>query len=188
LVNEVTKRLVGSRGEEIDATVDDCLARLGEHFGVEAVSLGGISKSGRLTPALRVWGQLPSRDKSLAVDPSPGPEMAAQFCREGSFVYSRLEDLDDFPQYREHTRRMGVEAAVFWAHRDLGSHVEGMAISSPKPKVWPDDIIERLGAVGEALSMPCTAGVRSWRRSDYDGSNGLSPMPPRSSSTCPPNR
>jgi transcriptional regulator with GAF, ATPase, and Fis domain len=77
--------------------------------------------------------------------------MAAQFCREGSFVYSRLEDLDDFPQYREHTRRMGVEAAVFWAHRDLGSHVEGMAISSPKPKVWPDDIIERLGAVGEVL-------------------------------------
>jgi len=151
LVQEVTTRLVGARGEEIDAAVDDCLARMGGYFGVESVSLGGISKSGNLTPALRVWGRLPSRDVSLAVDPPPGPEMVAQFCREGSFVYSRLEDLDEFPQYREHTRRMGTVAAVFWAHRDLGSHVEGMAISSPNPKVWPDDIVERLGAIGEVL-------------------------------------
>jgi formate hydrogenlyase transcriptional activator len=151
LVQEVTARLVGARGEEIDEAVDDCLARMGVYFGVESVSLGGISKSGELTPALCVWGRLPSRGNSLALSPSPGPEMVAQFCREGSFVYSRLEDLDEFPQYREHTRRMGAVAAAFWAYRDLGSHVEGMAISSPNPKVWPDDIVERLGAVGEVL-------------------------------------
>ena len=151
LVQDVTARLVGSRGEEIDAAVDDCLAWMGAYFGVESVSLGGISKSGELTPALRVWGRLPSRGNSLTVNPSPGPEMVAQFCREGSFVYSRLEDLDEFPQYREHTRRMGAVAAAFWAYRDLGTHVEGMAISSPNPKVWPDDIVERLGAVGEVL-------------------------------------
>ena len=151
LLQEVTARLVGARGSEIDAAVDDCLARMGEHFGVGSVSLGGITKSGELTPALRVWGRLPSRGKSLTVDPPPGPEMVAQFCREGSFVYSRLEDLDEFPQYREHTRRMGAVAAVFWAHRDLGSYVEGMAISSPNPKEWPDDIVDRLGAVGEVL-------------------------------------
>ncbi len=151
LVQEVTARLVGARGEEIDAAVDDCLARLGGYFGVEGVSLGGISKLGELTTALRVWGRLPSRGNSLALSPSPGPEMVAQFCREGSFVYSRLEDLDEFPQYREHTRQMGAVAAAFWAYRDLGSHVEGMAISSPNPKVWPDDIVERLGAVGEVL-------------------------------------
>ena len=151
LVQEVAARLVGARGEEIDAAVDDCLSRMGEHFGVESVSLGGISKSGKLTPALRVWGRLPPRNKSLAVDPPPGPEMVAEFCRKGSFVYSRLEDLDEFPQYREHTRRMGTVAAVFWAHRDLGSYVEGMAISSPNPKVWPEDIVECLGTVGEVL-------------------------------------
>lgn len=151
LVQEVTARLVGARGEEIDAAVDDCLSRMGEHFGVDSVSLGGITKTGKLTPALRVWGRLPPRDKSLATNPPPGPEMTAQFCREGSFVYSRLEDLDDFPQYQEHTRRMGVVAAVFWAHRDLGSHVEGMAIGSTNPKVWPEGIVERLGTVGEVL-------------------------------------
>jgi DNA-binding NtrC family response regulator len=151
LIQDLTARFVGARGAELDEVVDECLERMGEHFGVEAVSLGGIKKSGELTPALRVWGRLPPRDRSLAVDPSPGPEMVAQFCRDGSFVYSRLEDLDEFPQYREHTRRMGAVAAVFWMHRDLGSHVEGMAISSPKPVVWPEDIIERLGVVGEVL-------------------------------------
>jgi formate hydrogenlyase transcriptional activator len=151
LVQVFTAKLVGARGEEIDSAVDDCLAQVGAYFGVENVSLGGISKSGELTPALRVWGRLPSRGDSLAVNPSPGPDMVAQFCREGSFVYSRLEDLDEFPQYREHTRRMGTVAAAFWAYRDLGSHVEGMAISSPNPKVWPDDIVGRLGAVGEVL-------------------------------------
>ena len=97
LVQEVTVLLVGARGEEIDAAVDDCLAWMGVYFGVESVSLGGISKSGELTPALRVWGRLPSRGNSLALSPSPGPEMVAQFCREGSFVYGRLEDLDEFP-------------------------------------------------------------------------------------------
>jgi formate hydrogenlyase transcriptional activator len=151
LVHEVTARLVGAQGAEIDTAVDDCLAWMGEYFNVENVSLGGISKSGMLTPALRVWGRLPERGKSLVVDPPPGPEMVAQWCREGSFVYSRLEDLDELPQYREHTRRMGAVAAVFWMHRDMGSYAEGMAISSPNPRVWPDDIVERLGVVGESL-------------------------------------
>ncbi len=80
VIQKVTARLVGARGEEIEAAVDDCLAHLGEYFDVDSVSLGGISKSGNLTPALRVWGRLPPRDRSLTVDPPPGPEMAARFC------------------------------------------------------------------------------------------------------------
>jgi formate hydrogenlyase transcriptional activator len=151
LVQKVTARLVSARGEEIETAVDECLAWMGEHLGVDSVALGGITKSGELTPALRVWGRLPLRKRSLAVDPPPGPEMVAKFARDGSFIYSRLEDLDEFPQYREHTRRMNAKSAVFWAHRVLESHVEGMAISSPNPKLWPDDIVERLGIVGEVL-------------------------------------
>jgi transcriptional regulator with GAF, ATPase, and Fis domain len=151
LIRDLTARLVSARGAEIDAAVNDCLARMGEHFGVESVSLGGITKAGELTPALNVWGKLPPKDTSLAVDPPPGPEMVAQFKREGSLIYNRLEDLDELPQFREHTRRMGSLAGVFWMHRDLGSHVEGMAISSPNPRTWTDDIVERLGAIGEVL-------------------------------------
>jgi len=151
-LREITARLVGARGGEIDAAADSCLARMGEHFGLESVALGGISKSsGELTSALRVWGRVPPKEASFVVNPVPGPEMVAQFCREGSFVYGRLEDLDDFPQFREHTRGMGLAAGVFWMHRDLGSHVEGMAIGSPTPRVWPENIVERLGAVGEVL-------------------------------------
>ena len=54
-------------------------------------------------------------------------------------------------EFREHARGMGLAAGVFWMHRDLGSHVEGMAIGSPNPRVWPENIVERLGAVGEVL-------------------------------------
>ena len=151
LVQEVTLRLVSARGVEIETAVDDCLAQLGKHFGVPSVSLGGISKTGELTSALRVWGGLPTRDKSLTIEPSPGPDMVARWCRDGSFMYSRLEDLDDLPQYQEHTKRMGAEAAVFWVYRDYGDHAEGIAISSPKPRTWPDDIVEQLGAIGEVL-------------------------------------
>jgi formate hydrogenlyase transcriptional activator len=151
LIHAITARLVSSRGEEIDEAVDDCLSWMGRYFGVENVSLGGITKSGELASTLRVWGKIPPKDKTLAINPSPGPDMVAQFVRDGSFVYNQLEDLDKFPQYREHSKKMGVEAAAFWAHRDLESHVEGIAISSPNPKAWPDDIVERLGAIGVVL-------------------------------------
>jgi transcriptional regulator with GAF, ATPase, and Fis domain len=77
--------------------------------------------------------------------------MAAQYRREGSVVWNRLEDLGELPQFQEHARQMGVLAGVFWAHRDRGSHVEGIAIGSPTPKVWPVDVEEQLGIVGDVL-------------------------------------
>jgi len=151
LVQKITARLVGAQGEEIDAAVQDCLARMGEHFGVDNVSLGAISTGGDLIPSVPMWSRLRPSHQVVAVEPPPGPEMVAEFRRERSFVYSRLEDLAGFPQFREHTRRFGVVAAVFWMYRDWGSFVEGMAISTGDPKIWPDDTLEHLGVVGEAL-------------------------------------
>jgi len=151
LVQEVTTRLVGARGAELDAAVRDGLARMGGYFGVDNASLGAISTSGELIPSVHMWSRLPPRGEVVAVDPPPGTEMVAQFRRDGSLVYSRLEDLDELPQFREHTRRFGVVAAVFWMYHDWGSHVEGMAISTGKPKIWPDDTLEHLGVVGEAF-------------------------------------
>ena len=151
LVREMTARFAGAQGDEIDAAVDHCLAQMGEHFGAERVALGAISKPGEILPTVRVWGRGPSTSTPPRIDPPPGPEMVAQWNREGSLVYNRLEDLDDLPQFQEHTRLFGVPAGVFWKYRDRGSHVEGMAISAPKPRVWPDDIVERVGAVGEVV-------------------------------------
>ncbi|MFK7848847.1 MAG: sigma 54-interacting transcriptional regulator [Rhodothermales bacterium] len=151
LIQEVTTELVGAKGEDIDTALHNCLKIAGEYFGVDSVSLGGISKTGELMPTLYLWGQLPPKKMMLASKPTPGPEMATQFNRDGYFIYNRLEDLNELPQYQEHTRRMGVPAAAFWKHHDQGSWIEGMAFSSKKPKTWPDGIVEHIGALGVVL-------------------------------------
>ncbi|NOQ77392.1 MAG: hypothetical protein GQ475_06330, partial [Methylococcaceae bacterium] len=97
LAQNIMAQLVSAQDEEIDAAVINSLGELGKYFEVESVSLGGISKSGKLIPALYLWGQLPPKDTSLALDPSPGPEMVVQFNREGYLIYNQLEDLDELP-------------------------------------------------------------------------------------------
>ncbi len=150
LVQEITARLVGAQGAEIDAAVDDCLARLGAHFGVDGVALGGLSKSGEVVPSTYIWGQISPSD-GRSVSSPPGPEMVSRWAREGSLVFNRPEDLDELPEFKETTLRTGISAAVFLIHRDLGSHVEGMSLASWNPRIWPDDIVERLGGVCEVL-------------------------------------
>jgi hypothetical protein len=151
LVHEVTSRLVAARGLEIDAAVRDGLGRMGEYFGVDSVSLGAITTTGELVPSVYMWTVSPPPAAVETIEPHPGPEMVARFRHDGSFVYNRLEDLDEFPQYWEHTRRFGVLAGVFWLYRDWGSHVEGMAIGSGKPRVWPEEILDHLSVVGGAF-------------------------------------
>ncbi len=150
LLQEMTARLVGAKGLEIDAAMDDCLSRLGEHFGVDGVGFGGMSESGEIVPSTLFRGQVAPSD-ATSVSPPPGPDMVARIRREGSLVFSRPEDLDDLPQFQEHSRHAGVSASVLWVHRDLGSHFEGLSLTSPNPKTWPEDIVERLGSAGEVL-------------------------------------
>jgi len=38
-----------------------------------------------------------------------------------------------------------------WLHRDFGSHVEGLALSAPSSKVWPEDTVDCLRVVGQVL-------------------------------------
>ena len=149
LLQEVTTRLVGAQAEEIDLAVDDCLAKFGKHFDVPQVSLGQISSSGDLLPSLRMWGDRPT-PRFLGAVP-PGPEMVAYFIRNGFVTWNCLEDLDELPQWREHCRESGSVAGTLWLHRDFGSHVQGMGLSTPSPKVWPEDTVECLRAVGEVL-------------------------------------
>ncbi|NOQ68575.1 MAG: hypothetical protein GQ573_00460, partial [Gammaproteobacteria bacterium] len=151
LAQRVMTHLAGAQGAEIDAAINKCLEQLGKYFGVDNVSLGGISKSGELMPALYLWGKLPPKAMMLASNPTPGPEMVTQWNREGYLIYNQLEDLNELPQFQEHTQNMGVKAGVFWKHCDRGSWVEGMAISSPNPKIWPDHIVEHIDVIGEVL-------------------------------------
>jgi len=149
LVHDVSSLLVSARSKEIEDALDDCLAKLGEYFDVQQVALGQISSSGELLPSLRMWGDAPAIDY-LAVDP-PGPEMVAYFIRNGSVTWSCLEDLDELPQWREHCRQAGAVAGLLWLHRDFGSHVEGMALSGPSNKVWPEDTVDCLRVIGQVL-------------------------------------
>jgi len=149
LVRDVSSLLVSARSKEIEKALDDCLAKLGEYFHVHQVALGQISSSGELLPSLRMWGDAPAVNY-LAVDP-PGPEMVAYFSRKGSLTWNCLEDLDELPQWREHCRQVGAVTGSLWLHRDFGSHVEGMALSGPSPKVWPEDTVDCLKVVGQVL-------------------------------------
>jgi len=201
LLQEITARLVGAKGTEIDAAVDDCLARMGEHFGVEGIVFGGMSKSGEVVPSTYMWGEEAPRGV-MSVSSAPGEEIAARIRSEGSLVYNRLEDLDDLPQFREHTQRMGVSAAVFWMHRDLGSHFGGLTLNSRNPKIWPEDIVERLGSVGEVLHNAlyrrrAEVEVERLRRFErvasdvacrpHEGSHARHAAGPQGLSTCPRN-
>jgi len=149
LVRDVSSLLVSARSKEIEKTLDDCLAKLGEYFDVHQVALGQISSSGGLLPTLRMWGDAPAINY-LAVDP-PGPEMVAYFIRKGSLTWNCLEDLDELPQWREHCRQVGAVSGSMWLHRDFGSHVEGMALSGSSPQVWPEDTVDCLRVVGQVL-------------------------------------
>jgi transcriptional regulator with GAF, ATPase, and Fis domain len=102
-------------------------------------------------PALYLWGKLPPKAMMLASNPTPGSEMVTLWNREGYLIYNRPEDLNELPQFQEHTLNMGVQAGIFWKHRDRGAWVEGMAISSPNPKIWPDHVIEHIDTIGEVL-------------------------------------
>ncbi len=120
LLQEVTTRLVGAQSAEIDIAVDDCLAKLGEHFHVSQVGLGQWSKSGKILPSLRTWGDKPVSDYLTTV--GPGPEAFAYFCRKGSLTWNCLEDLEELPQLQEHARQVRAMAGAFWLHRNFGTY------------------------------------------------------------------
>jgi len=149
LVNDVTTRLVGAQAEEIDLAVEDCLAKLGEHFDVGQVGLGQIAKAGDILPPLSTWGDYPISDYLTAVP--PGPDMVACFCNKGSLIWNRVEDLVELPQFQEHLRQVNAIAGAFWLYRDLGTHVQGLAMAKTTPNVWPEDTVDCLSAVGGIL-------------------------------------
>ena len=149
LLQEMTTRLVGAQSTEIDTAVDDCLAMLGEHFHVSQVGLSQWSKSGQILPSLRTWGENPVSDY-LTTD-GPGPEAFAYFCRKGSLIWSCPDDLEELPQFREHAQQVGAMAGAFWLHRNFGTHTQHLAMAKVNPEVWPEDTIERMGAVGSVL-------------------------------------
>ena len=90
LLHSIAKEVVGAQSEELDGAIGSALARIGEHFGVASVGLGGVSTNGELMPSLYTWGPIPFKDEALRIPP-PGQDLAIQLRREGSVVWNRLE-------------------------------------------------------------------------------------------------
>ena len=149
LTHEVSARLVGARSGEIDAAVDECLAKVGEYFDASQVGLGQWSISGEILPSLRAWGPKPTGDYLTAVP--PGQEAATHIRREGFLMWNCIEDLEGLPQFQEHCRQVGAMAGAFSLHRDFGSHTEHLAMARVDPAVWPEDTTKCQAAVGEIL-------------------------------------
>jgi len=149
LLQEVTTRLVGAQAKEIDLAVDDCLAKFGKHFDVSQVGMGQWSKSGKILPSLRSWGENPVSDYLTAV--GPGPEAFAYLCRNGSLIWNCLEDLEELPQFQDHARQVRAMAGAFWVYRNFGTHTQHLVMAKVSPEVWPEGTIECLGAVGGVL-------------------------------------
>jgi formate hydrogenlyase transcriptional activator len=149
LLQEVSTRLVGARSVEIDIAVDDCLGKLGEYFGASQVGLGQWSKSGKILPSLRTWGEKPVGDY-LNTD-GPGPAAFARLCSEGSLTWNCVEDLEDLPQFQEHLRKVRAMSGVFWLHQNFESHTQHLVMAKVNSHVWPEDTIEWMGAVGHVL-------------------------------------
>jgi len=149
LLQEVAARLVGAQSGEIDIAVDDCLGKVGKYFGASQVGLGQWSKSGKILPSLRTWGENPVSDY-LTTD-GPGPEAFAYLCREGSLTWNCLDDLEELPRFREHLQQVRAMSGAFWLHRNFGTHTQHLVMAKVNPHVWPEDTIECMGAVGGVL-------------------------------------
>jgi len=149
LIHEVTGRLVGALAAELDVAVDDCLAKIGQHFQVSQVGLGQWTKAGEILPALRTWG--PNPVGHYLNTAGPGPEAFTRLCSKGSLIWNNLEDLEELPQFQEHCRQVGAMAGAFWLHRDFGSHTEHLVMASANPKVWPKDTVACLATIAEVL-------------------------------------
>jgi hypothetical protein len=58
LIGDFSSLLASARSDEIEKALDDCLAKLGGHFGVQRVALGQTSKSGALPTSRRFLNAL----------------------------------------------------------------------------------------------------------------------------------
>ncbi len=149
LLQEVSARLAGAQSVQIDIAVDDCLGKLGEYFGASQVGLGQWSKSGKILPSLRTWGEYPVSDY-LATD-GPGPVAFTHLCREGSLIWNCPEDLEELPQFQEHLRKVRAMSGAFWLYKNFGTHTQHLVMAKVNSHVWPEDTIECLGAIGSVL-------------------------------------
>jgi transcriptional regulator with GAF, ATPase, and Fis domain len=159
--------LLDVTSEEIDATVNDSLQRIGEILDVDHVALAKLSFRGKLMPGTYSWysercGQGPvdrgrgeSNPTGLAQDlvETTFPNFASYMQSEDTLVYSSLDEHPEWPDVLEHLKAAGFQAGIVIRLRLTDQHVEIFAVDTIQSgRVWPKHTVERLRSLGEVIS------------------------------------
>jgi transcriptional regulator with GAF, ATPase, and Fis domain len=154
LSREIVTVLAGARPSQDEAAVEASLQRIGEHFGVDRVIIAPVARTGAVGAPIRVWVSSDWAAKGLghgAVLP-PMPRSAAHLAQNRALVFSRLDDLSDWPEERETLRRLGIGASAVAILGDAGSYLVAIALDSLRTRIdWPDDVVPDLQVLGALI-------------------------------------
>ena len=152
LVSDLSATLAGLRGAELDRGIEEGLRRVGEHLGVDRVTILQAARGRDALDAIHVWrrqGVVPTPVRTSDV-----PWSAQRIARGEVVGFSRRSDLpDDAVIDRETYARIGITSAIsvplIMYGRPIGvlslSHVGG-------ERQWPDDLVQRLQFVAGLFS------------------------------------
>jgi C4-dicarboxylate-specific signal transduction histidine kinase/ABC-type uncharacterized transport system substrate-binding protein len=164
LVSELSATLVAARGAEVGPAIARGLRQVGEHLGVDRVSIIEISPEGGLDFSY-AWLAPGIPPAPTPVELREFPWAAARLRRGESYAFARLDELPpEAAVDRESYARMGIRSSLACPLRIEGTTVGALAISLIRvAQVWPVDLVARIDFVGGLF-----ATVLSRRRGEHE--------------------
>jgi signal transduction histidine kinase/ABC-type uncharacterized transport system substrate-binding protein len=154
LVSGLSATLAGLRADEVHRGIAEGLRRVGEHLGVDRVTILQKARGSDVIEAVHVWRR-PGAPVALSSAPrSDFPWLAEQIGRGQVVRFSRLRDLpDDAAVDRETFARIGITSAVSLPLIMNGKPIGALSLSLlGRERQWPDDLVKRLEFVAGIFS------------------------------------
>jgi transcriptional regulator with GAF, ATPase, and Fis domain len=132
----------------------EALRMLGEHFGVDCVTIGTISKGGVIQTPTWFWSsnKISQGDLRRAIEVSPIPQSITRLNGEGALVFESLAEFQNVLLNQGTLNQSRIESGAIIVLRDAGDDLECLSLFSIHRKiVWPVDIVEQLGITGEII-------------------------------------
>ena len=140
--------------DDIHPIANDVLRTLGEHFGVDSVTVGTISKGGEIQAAGWFWASDDISPELLTHTINIGaiPKSIARLNKDGALVFGNLTELQDGQLDGDALNQPRIKSGAIVVLRDAGDSLECLSLfSMHKRIVWPTDIVEQLGIAGEII-------------------------------------
>ena len=164
LVSELSATLVAARGAAVGPAITRSLRQVGEHLGMDRVSIIELSPERELDFSY-VW-LAPGIEPALTpVEVREFPWAAERLRRGEHYAFTRLDDLPpEAAVDRESYARMGIKSSLACPLRIEGATVGTLAISRIRAEQpWPVDLVARIDFVGGLF-----ATVLSRRRGEHE--------------------